>query len=283
MPYVSSYVVRLLSLQREDGSFPAWVKPDSLDASEYLTVSPETSMHISLLCMFYAVEPDAKLLSSAEKAMDFVINKVVAVGRWEDFETYWSCSKEWEGKQYGVKDPRSGLYNQCNFGIYWTAEALKHLYRITKNARYLELGEQALAELSLYQQIWEPSFFLVPTLGGFGVMNSDNEWNDARQSLVALTYMEYYELTGNQTYLARGLWAIRSAFYMMYCPENVAAKSIYENAHPFFNQTDYGFHMENFNHHDGTVVEGLGEFTIFDWGCGAAAASLAELIQSIGE
>jgi hypothetical protein len=27
---------------------------------------------------------------------------------------------------------------------------------------------------------------------------------------------------------------------------------------------------------NGTLIEGLGNFTIFDWGCGAAAAALAE-------
>jgi hypothetical protein len=37
--------------------------------------------------------------------------------------------------------------------------------------------------------------------------------------------------------------------------------------------------MENFNHHDGTAVDGIGEFTIFDWGCGASAASLAVFRQ----
>jgi hypothetical protein len=34
--------------------------------------------------------------------------------------------------------------------------------------------------------------------------------------------------------------------------------------------------------HDGTSVDGLGEFTIFDWGCGAAASSLAEFKMKVG-
>jgi wobble nucleotide-excising tRNase len=37
--------------------------------------------------------------------------------------------------------------------------------------------------------------------------------------------------------------------------------------------------MENFNHHDGTALNGLGRFTIFDLENGAAYASLEEFIK----
>jgi len=281
LPYVRRYADRLLRLQREDGSFPAWVSPDGLTVSPYLAKSPETSAHVMLLCLLNETEPDPRYLAAAERAGRFVLREIVPEGRWEDFETYWSCSREWEGKRYGEKDARSGLYNQCTFGMYWTAEAFKELYRATGRAEWLDAGERVLAEASLYQQIWQPPFFPVPTVGGFGVMNSDDEWNDARQSLFALTYWDYYRLTGDGRYRARALWAMKASFYMMYCPENPQAKAMYERVHPHLDERDYGFHMENFNHHDGTAVDGIGEFTIFDWGCGAAAASLAEFRQRL--
>lgn len=276
VPYVTRYVERLLTLQREDGSFPAWIRQDGSGSSPYLTESPETAMHVMLLCLLYQTVPNERYVTSAIRAARFVAERIVPEGRWEDFETYWSCSRQWDGKQFGEKDARSGIYNQCSFGIYWTAEAFKDLFAVTEDSEWLDLGEQVLAEASLYQQIWQPSFFPVPTIGGFGVMNSDDEWNDARQSLFALTYWDFYRLTGNESYRARAIWAMKSSFYMMYCPENAGVKEIYDRVHPHFNETDYGFHMENFNHHDGTPVDGLGEFTIFDWGCGAASASLAE-------
>ncbi|QJD87134.1 hypothetical protein [Cohnella herbarum] len=276
VPFVKRYAERLLTLQREDGAFPAWIRLDGSGISPFLTQSPESAMHVMLLCLLHRIVPDARYVTAAIRAASFVAERIVPEGRWEDFETYWSCSRQWDGKQFGEKDARSGLYNQCNFGIYWTAEAYKDLYAVTEDREWLDLGEQVLAEASLYQQIWQPSFFPVPTIGGFGVMNSDDEWNDARQSLFALTYWDYYSLTGNESYRARAIWAMKASFYMMYCPENEGVKEIYERVHPHFDETDYGFHMENFNHHDGTPVDGLGEFTIFDWGCGAAAASLAE-------
>lgn len=238
-------------------------------------------MHVMLLCLLHELEPDARYIEAAERAAAVVLDEVVKSGRWEDFETYWSCSQQWEEKQYGRLDPRSGLYNQCNFGMYWTAEGFKDLYRATGKAEWLDAGEQVLAEASLYQQIWQPPYFSVPTVGGFGVMNSDDEWNDARQSLFALTYQSYYSMTGDESYRARAMWAMKASFYMMYCPLNPEVKALYEQVHPQFNEDDYGFHMENFNHHDGTPVLGLGEFTIFDWGCGAAAASLAEFERNM--
>jgi len=276
LPFVIRYAERLLSLQREDGSFPAWVRADGSGESPYLTESPETSAHVMLLGLLHRLRSDRRYASAAVRAARFVAERIVPEGRWEDFETYWSCSRQWDGKQFGEKDARSGLYNQCNFGMYWTAEAMKEAYALTGDAEWLDVGEQVLAEASLYQQIWQAPFFPVPTVGGFGVMTSDDEWNDSRQSLFALTYRDYFRLTGNPAYRARAEWAMRASFYMMYCPENEGVKAMYERVHPHFDERDYGFHMENFNHHDGTPVDGLGEFTIFDWGCGAAAASLAE-------
>lgn len=280
LPFVNNYVKTLLSLQKEGGYFPAWVHPESLASSKYLQQSPETAVHVILLCLLNKIEPNRDYIYAAERAAKFLTDQILVTGRWEDFETYWSCSQQWEGKKYGIRDARSGLYNQCNFGIYWVSEAFKELFQTSGNPAYLEAGEQALAELSLYQQIWQPPFFSIPTFGGFGVMTSDDEWNDARQSLFALTYLDYYRLTGKMRYLERGLAAMKASFYMMYCPENEQVRKLYEEVHPHFNEMDYGFNMENYNHHDGTEEKGLGEFTIFDWGNGAAATSLAQLFTN---
>ncbi|WP_130858937.1 hypothetical protein [Gracilibacillus phocaeensis] len=277
LTYVKIYVERLLSLQYPEGNFPAWVRPTDLDKSEYLVESPETSVHVMLLCLLYEIDPNPIYIDAAERAGIYVSENVVSEGKWEDFETYWSCSGEWSGKQYKEIDARSGLYNQCNLGMYWTAEALKDLYKATNKDAYLDCGEQVLAEMSLFQQIWQPPFFKIPTIGGFGVMTSDDEWNDARQSLFALTYLDYYQITGENRYKYRGLLAMKASFYMMYCPENEEVMKLYKATHPHFNQMDYGFHMENFNHANSGSKNKVGEFTIFDWGNGAASASLGEV------
>ncbi len=283
--YVETYVERLLETQATNGSFPAWVHMQTGEHSPYLAESPETSMHVWLLTKMYEVTNESQYLEAALKGIKFVIHEIIPTGRWEDFETYWSCSRQWDGKQYGVKDARSGLYNQCNFSIYWTIEALQLLYTITKESVYLQKGEQLLAELSLYQAVWEPEYVTVPVLGGFGVMNSDDEWNDARQSLFACTYFNYYRITGKEEYKYRGIWAMRAAFYMMYCPENQVMKKIYEDKFHYFSELDYGFEMENAHHGANGSYTDIepGEFTIFDWGNGSAAAALGELMLVTGD
>lgn len=277
LEYTRRYVNRLMEFQDDNGSFPAWVHEESGEPSPYLIQSPETSMHVWLLIQLYQMTADKKYLNSAELGIEFVINHVIPEGRWEDFETYWSCSRTWDGKKYGEKELRSGLYNQCNLSVYWTAEALKELYLVTRKNGYLKEGEKVLAELSLYQAIWEPRFLSLPVLGGFGVMTSDDEWNDARQSLFALTYFDYYKITGKEEYKYRSIWAMRASFYMMYCPQNPVVKKLYENRFPHFGERDYGFEMENAHHNSNTAVK-TGEFTIFDWGNGSAAASLGEIL-----
>jgi hypothetical protein len=277
--YVQKYAKTLINLQREDGGYPAWVRPCDIKCSPYLAVSPESAAHVMLFSKLYEITRDISLVPSMIKTADFLLREIIPKGRWEDFETYWSCAPEWEGKKHGIKDIRSNLYSQCTFGMYWSAEALLSVYQITRKSDYIDAGERVLAELSLYQAICRPKSFAVETLGGFGVMNCDDEWNDARQSLFALTYLRYYKQTRKQEYYVRALWCMKAAFYMMYCPENPEVKALYEQVHPQFDERDFGFHMENFNHNDKTCKMGLGEFTIFDWGNGAACESLMEFLH----
>ncbi len=279
LPYVTRYVDAILKLQQPDGSFPAWVEPISGAISPYLQKSPEVAAHIMLLCKLYEITKNERYLASAKAAAAFIISDIIPSGKWEDFETYWSCAELWSEKQFGCVDKKSGVYSQNTFGMYFCADGLLSLYQLTGEKQYLEAGEVVLAEMSLYQQVYRPAGFPVPTIGGFGVMNCDDEWNDARQSLFALTYLRYYKETKSEAYRLRAVWAMKASFYMMFCPENPEVKALYEKVHPHLDERDYGFHMENFNHSDGTQKHGLGEFTIFDWGNGAASSSLYEFIK----
>ena len=74
-------------------------------------------------------------------------------------------------------------------------------------------------------------------------------------------------------YIQRGVAALRASFVMMYCPENPKVKTLWEKKYPFFGPGDYGFTMENYGHGGVTSPEGegMGVFTIYDWGNGAAA------------
>ena len=283
--YAMTYADKLLALQDPKGFFPAWLHPDTLEPSVVLAESPETSMSVTFLLTLAEITGDAKYRDAALRAMDAVLVDIVPSGRWEDFETSWSCSP-WGKKEYlGKKIPRSGMYKQCNFSTFWTAEALLASYRDTKNPKYLAWGERTLDELSMTQQVWQPPYIFVPALGGFGVMNFDGEWNDSRQCLFAELFMDYYRETGDERYFERGVAALKSSFVMMYCPENPEAKALWEKVWTFFGPEDYGFTMENYGHGGAvsTEGEGIGEFTIFTWGNGAASEARNRIHDHYGD
>jgi hypothetical protein len=285
LEYAKRYAETLLGLQSEDGFFPQYLHPETLKPAEVLRVSPESSMSVTFLLKLHALTGDLRYRDAALKAMDAVVRDIIPIGRWEDFETYWSCCPWGKEKYLGQKIPRNGMFKQCNFSMFWTAEALLEAYRATGEAAYLQWGRRTLDELAMTQQAWQPPFIFIPALGGFGVMNCDGEWNDSRQTLFAELFLEYYKITGEQELFERGIAALKAGFVMMYCPENSRQKVLWEKAWPFFGPEDYGFMMENYGH-GGRVDregEGIGPFTIFYWGNGAASEARNRMYDHFGD
>ena len=72
---------------------------------------------------------------------------------------------------------------------------------------------------------------------------------------------------------------------MMYCPENATVKEMWEKVYPWFGPEDYGFTMENYGHGGRTTPEGegMGVFTIYDWGNGAAAEAAMRIRDHYGD
>jgi hypothetical protein len=282
--YATRYAEKLLTLQDKDGFFPGWLHPETLEPAPVLAQSPETSMSVTFLLKLADVTGEERYRRAALRAMDAVIGGPLPEGRWEDFETYWSCCGF--GRDHlGRRFERNALYKQCSFSMFWTAEALLACYRGTGDERYLRWGRRTLNELSMVQQVWQPAFIHIPALGGFGVMNFDGEWNDSRQCLFAELFMDYYRETGEPELFERGVAALKSAFVMMYCPENRQVKRLWEKVWPFFGRADYGFTMENYGHGGATGPEGegVGEFTIFTWGNGAAAEARNRIRDHFGD
>ena len=283
--YAERYARKLLSLQDDKGFFPAWIDPDTMKPADALQNSPETAMSVIFLLKLSRVTRKELYRRSALKAVDALLVEIVPDGRWEDYETYWSCSGWGKEKFLGKRVPRNAMYKKNTLSMFWTAEALLETYRITQRKEYLDWGRRVLDELSMFQQAWQPPFIYIPALGGFGVMNFDGEWNDSRQSLFCELYMDYYKETGDAALFERGVAALKAGFVMMYCPENPRAKVLWEKVWPFFNDKDYGFTMENYGH-GGEVNregEGIGSFTIYDWGNGSAAEARNRVYDHYGD
>ncbi len=285
LDYARAYGEKLLTLQDDEGFFPAWLHPETLEPAEALRQSPETGMSVTFLLQLFTMTGDERYRRAAIKAMDAVLAEIVPGGRWEDFETYWSCCSFGKEEFYGQKIPRNGMYKQCNFSMFWTAEALLACYRETGDECYLRWGRRTLDELSMTQQVWQPPFIYIPALGGFGVMNFDGEWNDSRECLFAELFMEYYREIGDPHLFERGVVALKSAFVMMYCPENPEVKALWEQVWDFLGPEDYGFTMENYGHtgYATPAGGGIGPVTIYDWGNGAAAEARTRVRDHFGD
>jgi hypothetical protein len=276
---VRSFADRLMRLQRPSGAFPGWVEPDGSVPKE-LAESAETAVGVTLL--FELLDADGEWEKRYDPAMRGVrfLEGVIAEGRWEDFETYYSCAPWGAKDMIGRRAPRNGVYKQNTLSIFWCAEAMMKAWRAGGDRRYLRLARRCVDELSLYQSVWDPPFLTAPAHGGFGVMNGDCEWNDARQSLFAPLYLELARHTADEELLERGVSALRASFSMLYCPENEALARAYEQRFPLFGPESYGFMMEN-QGHSGRAE--LGDFCIFTWGNGSALATAAWARDRFGE
>lgn len=282
IPYVRRFADRLCQLQLPSGAFPGWLEPDGT-VPYPLAEGPESAMGAALLLDLSRRFPQEKTYrEAAERALKYLENGPVAQGRWEDFETYFSCSR-WGGSDLmGAPIARNGIYKSNTLSHFWCAEAFLLAHEVLGGKQYLAIGRRCLDELSLFQQVWDPSWIPAPCHGGWGVMNADGEWNDARQSLFAPLYLEYYRITGEAEYFERGVAGLRASFAMLYCPENTQVRGAYEKQHPMFGPESYGFMMENIAH-GGPGTDVIGPFTIFTWGNGAALSAAATVRDLYGD
>ncbi len=271
LAYVRRFAARLTALQRAGGAFPGWVEPDGRVPHE-LAEGPESAVALALLFELGEIEP-------ARRGLPF-LEDVARVGRWEDFETYYSCAPWGAPEMLGRRIQRNGVYKQNTLSIYWCAQAFLLAWRATGSRSNLEMARRCVDELSLYQAVWDPAFLPAPAHGGFGVMNGDCEWNDARQSLFALLYLELGRETADRELTERGISALRASFSMLYCPENAALARAYEHRFPFFGPESYGFMMENQGH---DPAEPIGTFAIYSWGNGSALAAAAAVCDRYPE
>jgi hypothetical protein len=283
---VVRFADRLVALQRPSGAFPGWVEPDGRVPSE-LAEGPESAVSVALLFELARLENGGRASAWRDVAMRALpfLEDVTREGRWEDFETYYSCAP-WGADLMGRRVGRNGVFKQNNLSIAWCADAFLQAWRTTNEPRLLGQARRCIDELSLYQSVWNPPFLPAPAHGGFGVMNADSEWNDARQSLFAPLYLELGQVLNDRELTERGVSAMRASFSMLYCPENPALARAYEARFPFFGRETYGFMMENQGH---SGADPIGTFTIFSWGNGSALATAAtvrdrfpELITACG-
>ena len=110
-------------------------------------------------------------------------------------------------------------------------------------------------------------------------MNTDAEWNDARQAQFAETLANFYDFTGNPEYLERASAAARASFALMVIDENkdVAPRN-YKGAERQFEI--HGGMAENYGHCGLDCRSGQSGF---HWGTGSALCTSIILQNRYGD
>jgi len=299
LPFCRHYADALLKLQLENGAIPDWVKADTLEPIEkyngekYADTTFDYIQHMlsrwdtrrfihsaeSAASGLFLAElvkvlgnQDArheKYLSSAIRIANYLQTYVLPQQKWFDFETFFSCSV----KPLDFYDRYTRQYPQNTLVMHWTAAFLLTLYEVTHNKNWLSLGKRVQDYLNLYQQVWNPPFLSIYGFGGFGVMNTDGEWNDARQSQFGCTQADYFLATDGPEYLERAIYAVRAAFTCAFLPAN---KKVYPTG---YRRKPQGQAAENHGHGGHEMLCGVSGF---DWGTGSALTGAAYLLHRLG-
>ncbi len=271
----------ILKVQNPDGSFPTRINMETLQADSVLNATASSAMStwiLEELVLRNKINDSLKekFQNAILRSLNFLSTKVIPLQKFEDFESYFSCSP----KPMHYYDSNTAMYSQNTLSIQWCAEAYLKAYSLFKDVSYLNHGEYCLNILSLYQQIWNPPFIHFYAFGGFGAQNSDAEWSDARQAQFAETYLNYYLVTKNNEYLERAVYACRASFALMVLPEN---KNICPDnyAGTEINGEFYACNMsENYGH---SGYDKRSNQSGFHWGTGSALTTAAIVKNKLGD
>lgn len=262
----------LMAQQLPSGAIPTYFRADLTPAPQ-LKESATTAISGAVLAQCARLLRNPALTRAALRAGYYVEKRVTPRLDFNDFETYYSCSP----KPLHAIDYWSGIRPHNNLSMQWACDLYLALYRRTGEELWLESGRYLLAVLSLYQQVWNPAHLPGYLFGGFGVMNTDGEWNDGRQARFAATYVDYFLATGAREYAERAVAACRASFALMDIPEN-HANAINDVAMDAFG-AGQGYAPENI-HHAGKN-SGYG-WSGMNWSAAGGLAASAYLERHLG-
>lgn len=282
----------LARAQLADGSLPSYFDWHTLEPGPRLRSVAQSAVAGPILLA-------TGHLDAALRLADFLCREVVPSRRYFDFETFFSDSY----KPFDFADPHTGIPPQNTLSMAWTADFLMRIGTSpvgsdAQRAMWLACAQRALDQLCLYQQLWEPPFLSYRSFGGFGVMNTDGEWSDARQALFGLLLLDAYEAFGLPEYFHRGVAALRSGFALQAIPENRdICPTVYDGSCPNWprerlwdfdwtrppermGRMPAGKMVENYAH---AAYDAPGVRTGFDWGEGSAATCALVATERFGD
>lgn len=269
---LTAYCDFLVANQLESGAIPTYFDSD-LNPLPPLKESATTAIAGAVLASAANLLLNPLYTRAAMRAGYFIAEHAIPRLRFDDFETFFSCSP----KPVDAVDYWSGLPPHTNLSMQWACDMYLELWKRTREELWLGHGTHLLNILSLYQQVWNPVHLPGHLFGGFGVMNTDGEWNDGRQARFVSTYGAWYLATGRTEYLERAVAACRASFALMDIREN------HLNGINTVEMPDHGLHLgyapENI-HHSGRDT-GYG-WSGMNWSAAGGLAASAWLERHLG-
>jgi len=238
LPFVKRYGDFLIRNMQDNGCVAAWFNSD-LKPLPSLQWNADGGAHIWVLSELYSATNEKKYLDAAVKMANFMMDEVLPLQKWFDFETFYSCAV----KKETFFDERTGQFPANNMAMSWALEGFASLYDVTNNLVYLKSAE-AIADYSIfYQAVWAPHYIITAyPFGGFSSQNSDAEWLDQRSHRFANGLVRIGLSTGRQDLLERGIAATRASLTLVNHPRHVQ-NDIYK-----FPNFPLGLGPENIDH-----------------------------------
>jgi len=276
-------------VQNSDGSFPSWLTKD-LKVVPMLDRSAQSGLPAWFVGEYGQWHRDSlsvaqrdELQGMLTRCNSFLTQQVLPERLYYDFETFFSCSpkvclqKDGAVDNKEMWDMRTMQAPQNTLSMQWCAEAIRHGHPFTDSGSAspeMEAAMPALDTMMMYQNVWPISYRPVAyTYGGFGVQNSDGEYNDARQAQFGATLCDFGAKLGRQDLFERGVAAVRASLTLVNIPND--PYHVYPNPN-----YPPGLEPENCGHGGSNEQDGR---TGFDWGEGSGLAAAAELIDKYGQ
>ncbi len=263
-----------LKHQLPSGAVPAWIKGRTHRHMSRLLESASTAGPMMFMAMLASVDGDEAALEAARKMAKFIEREVIPEHKWFDYETFYSCSRQ----PKEPRDPRTGIFPVNTMSMRWAVEGARLLFEITGEEQYRELLLKCLDDLLWHHQVWDAPVHSINTFGGFSCMNTDAEWNDARQGIFAPVLMDSYLITGDPHLFQRGVSAVRSCYTTMLHP---AFKEVAPGNMVHYRESDRGAIYENYGHSGFDRI--IGGYQHSDWGAGTALFATSHALKFYGD
>lgn len=271
--YLLPYGNWLITSIDDKGTVPAYVSKE-MENSDILRYSAHSAASLWFLAELYNATKRIDFLEGAIKLAGFIEKEIIPMGKWIDFEQFFSCGSR---PLFFERDVAQNQFAKGNLSLIWAAEGFAALHRATIKERFLKAGVACVDYLAFTQCSWNPHYiYTAYPFGGFGVDNADcTAFLDARQAEAVSPFIYFGKVLGRLDLLERAVAAARASVVLINHPRHVV-----NNIYRYPNIYPVGLGPENIDH-EGVPQSAMR--THASWGEGSGVyTALAELLRNLG-